>query len=89
MNKSTRKPDKKLGTSKMIFIMFSDNISSLVWTKTAAAVAHELIPFGVATAHYRGCGSTYWIAEILEEKKRVGTRKLAVCPQRGFASSGL
>ena len=75
----TWKPDKKLGTSKMIFIMFSDNITSLVRTEIATAITHKLVPFGVATTHHGGCCSTYWIAEILEEKKRVvGTLELAV-----------
>ena len=79
LNKSTHKPHEELGTSNMIFIVFCNNIANSTWTKTAVAVAEELVPFGVATAHYRGCSSTYRIAEIFEEKKRVGTRKLAVC----------
>ena len=75
----TWKPDQILGTSKGIFIMFSDNITSLIGTETAAIILKKLVPFRVATAINRGCSTTYRIPEILEEKKEVGTWKLAVC----------
>ena len=48
----TWKPDKKLGARKMIFIMFSDNITSLIRTKTAVAEVHKLVSFRVATTHH-------------------------------------
>ena len=48
----TLEPHQILGTSKGIFIMFSDNIRSLIRIETATAIAHKLVPFGVATTHH-------------------------------------
>ena len=58
LNKSTRKPNKELGTSDLVFIVFCDNITSLVCTKTAVAIQKKLVPFRVATAINRGFSTT-------------------------------
>ena len=68
----TWKPDEKLGTSERIFIVFGDNVYRVVRMKMITAVTHKLCPFRVATTH------TNRISEILEEKKGVDTRAVAV-----------
>ena len=75
----TLKPYEKLGTSERVFIVFGDNVYSVVRMKMITAVTHKLCPFGVATTHHGGRCNTYGILEIFEEKKRVGIWKLAVC----------
>ena len=74
----TLKPHQILGTSKGIFKVFSDNITSVVRIEIATAITHKLVPFRVATTHSPAIRSTDWIAEIFEEKKGVDTRELVV-----------
>ena len=68
----TWKPYEKLGTSERIFIVFGDNVYRVVRMKMITAVTHKLCPFRVATTHPNR------ISEILEEKKGVNTRAVAV-----------
>ena len=79
MNKSPREPNEELGTSDWVFIMFCDDITSLVPIKTAVLIQKKLGSFAVTTAINTGISTTYKISEILQEKKGVGSRKLAVC----------
>ena len=74
----TWKPYEKLGTSERILIVFVDNVHRVIRVEMITAVTHKLCPFRVATTHTIAIWSTDRISEILEEKKGVDTRAVAV-----------